>query len=188
MISANASGEVSPTATPPRRRGVGLAVVGLLVVGGVLGAVAWVVGPGAGTATATFQVMDHTSDEVVFERELPIGSDLELEHVHSVTKRPVQERFSVGDDTTLLLEELIFDDFGPNLPAGPEAVGDHASWSKVDGVYHVDHHGQEIGSVPLMVGSASVDHRLHFHDGEQLRLLDVARSGSRVELRVGDHG
>lgn len=188
MSPATEIGEASPPATPPRRRGIRLAIVGLLAVGGAIGTAGWLLGPDAGAASTTFEVFDHTAEEVAFEREIAVGSDLELAHVHSVTKRPVQERFSVGDDTTLLLEELSFDDFGPNLPAGPEAVGDHATWTKVDGVYHVDHHGQEIGTVPLMVGSASVDHRLTFHDGEQLRLLDVVDAGTRVELRVGDHG
>jgi hypothetical protein len=184
VTSVTVEGEASRDATPPRRRVVAVsaaAVTALVVV-----SVGWLLGTAGGPASTTFEVFDHGHGEVVYDRELPIGSELVLEHVHSVTGRPVQERFGVGDASTLTLEQLTFDEFGPNLPAGPDHVPEHASFHDDGGTYRIEHHGLEIGVVPLMVGADRVDHRLQFEDGERLRLLDVVRSGSRVELRVAD--
>ncbi len=186
MTSVTAVGEASRDATPPRRRVVvacAATAAALVIVSG-----GWLLGSAGGSASTTFEVFDHRDGAVVYERELPVGSELVLEHVHSVTGRPVQERFGVGDASTLTLEQLTFDEFGPNLPAGPAHVPDHASFHDDGGTYRVEHHGFEIGAVPLMVGGDRVDHRLQFEDGERLRLLDVVRSGSRVELRVADRG
>jgi hypothetical protein len=83
------------------------------------------------------------------------------------------------------MEELWFDEFGPNLPAGPEQIGSVTTTfhREADG-FRVVHHGRLLPTVPLRVGSASVDHVLTFIDGADLRLLEIARAGAYVELRV----
>jgi hypothetical protein len=130
-------------------------------------------------------VYDHAQGRVVFERGLSVGDEIMLEHVHSVTKRPVRETFSVLDANTVALEELWFDTFGANLPAGPEETGDTTTtFIHEGGAYRVLHHSKPLGVVPLRVGSPEVDHTVTFEDGSQLRLLDVAGRGAHVELRV----
>lgn len=148
------------------------------------------VGDGAaGASTATLGVIDHDTGEVVFQRQMAVGETFELRHMHSVTGREVAETFSVLDEATLAIEELRFDEHGPNLPAGPQHVGEHATYETDGGLVRVRHHGHPIGTLPLMIGSEGVDHTVIFEDGARLRLLDEVRRGSRVELVLeGDDG
>jgi hypothetical protein len=170
-------------AAPPRRRLSGsVAAAALVAVAATALVVAWL--SAGGPATAQLEVRDGEAGTVVFARPMAAGESFQLTHTHSVTKRPVVETFSVADAETLALEELWFDEFGPNLPAGPEQLGDHVTFLHEDGAYRVLHHGFRIGTVPVRVGSPPVDHVLTFADGERVRLLDIARAGAWVELGV----
>jgi hypothetical protein len=134
----------------------------------------------------TFGVWDHELGQVAFDREVVIGDRVVLEHTHSVTGRVVRETFSVADHGTIALEELWFDAPGPNLPTGPETLGDRTTtFLEEDGAYRVLHDGAPLGTVPLLVGSEDVDHVLVFGDGQRVRLLDVARAHQRAELFAG---
>ncbi len=183
--------EASPgtPATPPRRRlRAGATAAAFAAAAVAAGLAVWLLAatPGQTPTATTFQVVDHPAGVTVYERELRVGERFRLEHTHSVTRRPIIETFSVPAADTLALEELWFDEPGPNLPAGPEQMGGTTTtFTSDDGAFRVLHHGHEIGTLPLMVGGADVDHVLEFADGERLRLLDVTRSGSRVELLVG---
>jgi hypothetical protein len=156
-------------------------VVTALAVG--VGTVVWAGTTGAPETSLT--LVDHDTGDVVFERRVEVGETFELRHTHSVTRREVVETFSVLDVATLAIEELLFDEHGPNLPAGPQHVGEHATYETDGELVRVRHHGHAIGTLPLMVGSESVDHTVIFEDGSRLRLLDEVRRGSRVELRLG---
>lgn len=194
MSQSNAVAEGPPEAAAPGRRrarwrGAPVRAVAAVLAVAALAATAWLAGSAPATdGTTMLAVVDHGSDAVVFERDLEVGEAFELRHTHSVTRREVVETFSVADETTLALEELVFDAHGPNLPAGPEHVGPHVTYETEGGVVRVRHHSHPIGTLPLMVGSAEVDHTVVFADGERLRLLDVVRRGSRVELLVGGEG
>jgi hypothetical protein len=158
-----------------------LVAVTTLAVG--VGAAVW--GGATGAHSTNLTLVDHDTGDVVFERRVEVGETFELRHMHSVTRREVVETFSVLDEATLAIEELLFDEHGPNLPAGPQHVGEHATY-EIDGdLVRVRHHGQPIGTLPLMIGSESVDHTVIFEDGSRLRLLDEVRRGSRVELLLG---
>ncbi len=153
-----------------------------------LGVMSWYTSssPGAATGATTFEVFAHGEDEVAYARELVVGERFRLEHTHSVTRRPVIETFSVQDASTIAIEQLWFDEPGPNLPAGSEPLGDgRTTFLQEDGAFRVLPHGYPIGSLPLMVGGPGVDHTLVFADHERVRLLDVVRRGERVEMMVG---
>lgn len=130
-------------------------------------------------------VVDHGRDEVVYRRPVTAGERFELRHVHSVTRRPVRETFSVAGAEGIAMEQLWFDEFGANLPAGPETIGEvTTSFERTADGFVVDHHGRLLPTVPLRVGGPSVDHVLIFADGQRLRLLTVADRAAHVELRV----
>ncbi|MFW6203469.1 MAG: DUF1850 domain-containing protein [Actinomycetota bacterium] len=129
-------------------------------------------------------VVDHDTGEALYARPVEVGERFVLEHTHSVTKRPVLETYSVAAADAIALEELWFDEFGPNLPAGPEQLGGEVSFLHEDGGYRVLHHGYVIGEVPLRVGGPEVDHSLTFADGERIRLLDFVPRGAWVDLEV----
>lgn len=133
-----------------------------------------------------FEVRDQRTGEVYYSRPIEVGETFDLEHTHSVTRRLVVETFSVLAADTIAIEEMWFDQKGPNLPTGPEQLGDGETTFiyEYDGSFRVIHHSYPLGTVPLLVGSESVDHTLTFADGERLRLLDVAERGAAVELTV----
>ena len=180
------SGSAGERSSGPRlvgRRWLAAAVVSAILVTVVVWALIAAMTP----TTARLVVWDHGEEEVAFARELAVGETFRLEHTHSVTRRTVVETFSVQDEVTIAIEELWFDEPGPNLPAGPEPLGDGTTtFLQEDGAFRVLHHGHPIGTLPLMVGGPDVDHTLVFPDGQQVHLLDVVRRGERVEVMVGD--
>jgi hypothetical protein len=182
--SAEVRRERSGSPFSPARRRL-LAIVTAAVMVAAAAAVVWL-WPGA--SGLRLAVVDRGTGqgpgEVVYERAVEPGEAFVLEHTHSVTRRVVRETFSVLDGETIALEELWFDEFGPNLPAGPEVFDHEVTWLHEEGAYRVVHHSHPIGVVPLRVGSAEVDHTLTFADGEQIRLLDIAPRGAWVDLVV----
>lgn len=48
------------------------------------------------------------------------GTDLCFTWIHSVSKRPVSETYTIDTDGSLRLLEMAFDHEGPNLPSSPE--------------------------------------------------------------------
>ena len=141
-----------------------------------------------GLPTSTEPVLvlrDADTGTELHRRDVELGERFELRHTHSVTRRPVVETFGVDDAPSLTLEGMVFDHPGPNLPTGPERFGDRmTSFTTVDGVYRVDHHGYPIGRVTIRVGTPAVDHTLAFSDGATLRFLDLTRAGGGIELEV----
>ena len=175
----------------PRLRGAPARVVMaiIVVITLALGVGSLIAGGAEDAHTTGLAVVDHGTGKVVYERRMEVGETFELRHTHSVTGREVVETFSVLDEATLAIEELRFDEHGPNLPAGPQHVGAHATYETDGDLVRVRHHGHPIGTLPLMIGSEGVDHTVIFEDGARLRLLDEVRRGSRVELVLeGDDG
>ncbi|QGG46615.1 DUF1850 domain-containing protein [Heliorestis convoluta] len=130
-----------------------------------------------------FQVRLFRSGEVIFERFLPFDSLVTLHYIHSVTKRPVEEDYGVRVDGRICLLEMRFDDFGANLPVGPEVTATERTIFLVeDDHYKVIYPNRCFERVPLRIGQVIADHRLLFEDGQTLRLLDLAPGGSYVEF------
>lgn len=176
----------SATAAPPRGRRRGVALL-LVLAATVAGFAAWQLVTPA-TDTVALQIWHQRDEVVLYERTVDLESSFVLEHTHSVTRRPVRETFSVQRGPIIAIEELWFDEPGPNLPSGSEPLGDGRTTFLHEGrTFRVLHHGYPIGAVPLLVGSDEVGHVLKFEDGE-VRLLDVAPRGAPVELRVSPNG
>ncbi|MQA26969.1 MAG: DUF1850 domain-containing protein [Micromonosporaceae bacterium] len=138
----------------------------------------------AGSGGLRLEIWDAGAARIAHTRQVTSGERFTLRHVHSVTHRPVKETFSVTADG-IAMEELWFDTFGANLPAGPERIGDVTTTFLVeDGGYRVLHHGRLMPTVPLLAGRPHVNHELFFADGVRLRLLDLVAPSTSVELRV----
>ena len=183
-VSSPGAGELvrpESLAAPVRRRTRAVAI-GLTLMAMATAAVIWT--QSSGGDGPRLVVIEQPAGDVVYERSIEVGDTFVLEHTHSVTKRLVVETFSVADTETIAIEELWFDEFGPNLPAGAEVFDHDVTFLHEDGAYRVLHHGFEIGLIPLRVGSPDVDHVLIFADQERVRLLDIARRGAWVDLVV----
>ncbi|WP_238580892.1 DUF1850 domain-containing protein [Streptomonospora alba] len=155
---------------------------GLLAVG-LLGGLAAAAQPGG--RRLRFVAADAGSGRVVLSVPVAAGERVTLRYTHSVSKRPVEEEFSISATGGLLMQEMRFDTFGANLPAGPEHIGSTTTTflRERDG-YRVLHHGRPLGDVQLMVNSSRSGQVLLLPGGERVRLLDVADYGTRVELSV----
>jgi hypothetical protein len=155
--------------------------------GGVVVGAVVMVGAGSGDGGTTplrLEIVDDGRSQVVHSRTVAPGETFQLAHTHSVTRRTVVETFSVTAEG-VAMEELWFDEFGPNLPVGPEEInGARTTFLTENGSFRVLHHGRLLPIVPLRVGSPEVDHVLTFADGTRLRLLEVAAPAAYVELRV----
>ncbi|MCA1960923.1 MAG: DUF1850 domain-containing protein [Desulfomonile sp.] len=58
------------------------------------------------------------------------GAELRLTWIHTVSRRPVAETFTIDQDGSICLREMAFDHEGPNLPSGPE---DGTNWRIEEG-------------------------------------------------------
>ncbi len=186
ITRAAVQGRTSAVSTSPARRRTPRTVASVAAAALATATVVTVALLVPGDRTPQLEIHDHSGDTVTRVRSVEVGETFALVHTHSVTGRPVVETFSVLDADTLAIEELWFDEHGANLPTAAEPLGDGmTTYLEVEDGYRVLHHGHPIGSLPLIVGSPSVDHVMRFSDGEELRLLDVARAGARIEVRVG---
>ena len=71
---------------------------------------------------AQFQIKDYYTKDLIYSRTMKVGETFTLKYIHSVTKQPVYEVYSIKDKNTLSVIEMRFDTFGPNLPVGPEVL------------------------------------------------------------------
>jgi hypothetical protein len=182
--AATASGT---TAATPRPRAPWRARVPwrVLLVGAVVVTLAVALLASWGGGDTVLVLRDPDTGRELHRRPVAVGERFELRHTHSVTRRPVVETFGVDTTPGLTLEGMVFDHPGPNLPTGPERFGDRlTSFTTIDGVYRVDHHGFPIGRVTIRVGTPSVDHTLAFADGTATRFLDLTRAGGAIEMEV----
>lgn len=83
------------------------------------------------------------------------GSEFTLTWTHSVTLRPVSETYQVGPSGQLILREMVFDHFGPNLPSEPERG---TSWRIERDRIVVTGYSERYSQ--LNIGVASRDHTL----------------------------
>lgn len=132
-----------------------------------------------------FQIRNHDTDEILFQKKLLQNSEITLQYIHSVTKQPVYEIFTVWDKNTLALKEMRYDSFGANLPVGSEQLSNETTTFIVaDNYYKILYENRKFARVPLRVGKVIANHMLVFEDGTQLPILDVATGGEYVEFYV----
>jgi hypothetical protein len=131
------------------------------------------------------EVLDHDRGAVAVRHPVAVGDEFELEHTHSVHRRPVVEVFSVDASGQVAMEEMRFDRMGANLPFGEETVeGVRTTFIDDGDTFRVLHHGRPLGTVPMRVGGQDVDHVLRMPGGRVIRFLDHAPRGTFLELRI----
>lgn len=106
------------------------------------------------------------------------GDRFTLRWTHTVTLRPVEEEYEVGEGRRLLLRTMRFDQHGPNLPAGPE---EGTVWQVERDGWVVT--GYQIDLDRLNLGLSHIDHRLRA-GGRELDLIRAAGPNGLVRLEV----
>lgn len=76
------------------------------------------------------------------------------------------------------MEQMVFDEFGPNLPARPEF---DQEWIIADGKFTVTNYDLVFNRVPVTIGAVIANHTLHYRD-KIIPLKDVYKPGGYVHI------
>ncbi len=106
------------------------------------------------------------------------GARFTLRWTHTVTLRPVEEEYEVGVDRLLHLRQMSFDQYGPNLPAGPE---EGTVWRVEPDRWVVT--GYQIHLERLHLGLSHIDHRLLI-GGRELDLIRADQPNGSVRIQM----
>lgn len=100
--------------------------------------------------------------------------------IHSVSKQPVFETYVIQGDLRISIYEMLFNENGPNLPAGPEQG---TKWDIKDGTFRVYNYSIVFDEVPVRIGQVIANHTLLYKNIE-LPLKDVSKPGGFVRIKV----
>ncbi len=60
------------------------------------------------------------NNQLLYQLRMNPNDSFSIHWIHSVTKQPVIETYYVQEELTIGIKEMLFNEHGPNLPAGPE--------------------------------------------------------------------
>ena len=127
------------------------------------------------------QILDGSKGmDVVYETRTNIYDKFTVKWIHSVSKQPVLETYEIQEDLRIKIHEMIFNENGPNLPAGPEQG---TKWEIKDGKFRVYNYSLVFDEVPVRIGQVVADHTL-IYDNIVLPLKEVSRPGGFVRIRA----
>ncbi|OEF97543.1 hypothetical protein BHF68_04880 [Desulfuribacillus alkaliarsenatis] len=130
-------------------------------------------------------IVDGRTKDLLYNRNIEVEETFTLEYIHSVTNRRVFEEYRVYNEQQIEIYEMRFDEFGANLPVGPEQVdGFWTEFIVSDEYYIVRYQNRLFDRIPLQVGIVVADHTIVFADGERLRLRDIITDRSFIEILV----
>ncbi len=127
------------------------------------------------------QILDGSKGTtVLYETKTNIYDKFTVKWIHSVSKQPVLETYEIQEDLSIKIHEMIFNENGPNLPAGPEQG---TKWEIKNGEFRVYNYSLSFDEVPVRIGQVIADHTLIYND-IVLPLKDVSRPGGFVRIKV----
>ncbi|MDW7675686.1 MAG: DUF1850 domain-containing protein [Bacillota bacterium] len=122
---------------------------------------------------------------MIYQKPVKIGASFTIAYIHSVTNQPVYEQFIIESKNVMTLTEMRYDSFGANLPVGPNKLEKETTEFIVeDGYYLIKYQNRKFNSFLLRVGQVVADHTLIFESDNKLRLQEIVKPGSSVELFV----
>ena len=118
------------------------------------------------------------TEELVYQQKAKLGDTFDVKWIHSVTKQPVIETYQLVDIGQIPITKMVFDEFGPNLPARPEF---NQEWIIADGKFTVINYERIFERVPVTIGAVIANHTL-IYNGQITPLKDVFRPGGYVHI------
>jgi len=103
-----------------------------------------------------------------------------IKWIHSVSKQPVLETYEIQENLRIGIYEMIFNENGPNLPAGPEQG---TKWEIKDGLFRVYNYSLIFDEVPVRIGQVVANHTLLYKNIE-LPLKEISKPGGFIRIRV----
>ncbi|MDW7671812.1 MAG: DUF1850 domain-containing protein [Bacillota bacterium] len=108
------------------------------------------------------------------------GDTFHITWTHSVTNQPVKEVYQINDNLMIGIQEMFFNEHGPNLPFGPEGG---TQWEIRDGMFRVYNYDTVFEALPVRIGQIVADHTLYYQE-HIIALREVSRPGGFVMIRA----
>jgi len=124
------------------------------------------------------EVRADATEELIYQQQAKIGDFFDINWIHSVTLQPVIETYQLEAPGKIPIVKMVFDEFGPNLPAHPEY---DQKWIIEDGKYTVVGYELIFERVPVTIGAVIANHTL-VYNGRRTQLKDVFRPGGYVHI------
>lgn len=118
------------------------------------------------------------SERLVYQQQAKPGDTFDVVWIHSVTLQPVIETYQLDAPGRIPLVQMIFNDNGPNLPAGPEF---NQKWTISNGKFIVSDYDRVFERVPVTIGAVTADHTL-LYKGKSVPLKEKYRPGGYVHI------
>lgn len=118
------------------------------------------------------------TEQLVYQQRANVGDFFDIQWIHSVTLQPVVETYRLEAPGKIPIVKMVFDEFGPNLPAHPEF---NQYWIIEDNKFTVMGYDLIFEKVPVTIGAVIADHTL-VYNGIKTPLKDVYRPGGYVEI------
>ncbi|WP_283408806.1 DUF1850 domain-containing protein [Anoxynatronum buryatiense] len=106
------------------------------------------------------------------------GETFTIIWTHSVTRQPVTEVYRLNDDLTIGIEEMLFNEHGPNLPSGPEGS---TLWEIKNGMFRVYNYDMVFEALPVRIGQMVADHTLVIRH-KTIPLQELSRPGGFITI------
>lgn len=119
-------------------------------------------------------------NEVIYQSTVKKNDEVTVKWTHSVSIRPVYETYSLNDDLTFDVKEMIFDTYSANLPSQPEG---ETKWEFKDDSIRVYNFDLEFEEIPVVIGAVRANHILLFKE-DKIVLKDRYKPGGYVKVRV----
>lgn len=119
-------------------------------------------------------------NKVLYQVRIDPKDSFSIHWTHSVTKQPVIETYYVQEELTIGIKEMMFNEHGPNLPAGPEGG---TKWEIRDGMFRVYNYNVSFDKLPVRIGQEVADHTFCFSH-QEVPLRELASPGGFVEIEI----
>lgn len=119
-------------------------------------------------------------NNVLYQTRTKLNDKFTVRWIHSVSKQPVLETYMIQEDLSIKIYEMIFNENGANLPAGPEQG---TKWEIKDGKFRAYNYSVVFEEVPVRIGQVVANHTLNY--GQiSLPLKKLSRPGGFVRIRA----
>ncbi|SFH91563.1 hypothetical protein SAMN05192551_104158 [Tindallia magadiensis] len=127
------------------------------------------------------QILDPAKDDqLLYQERIEPGNSFSIHWKHSVTKQPIIETYYIQQELTIGIREMLFNEHGPNLPAGPEGG---TKWEIKDGMFRVYNYNVSFKRLPVRIGREVADHTFYY-DHHEVPLRELASPGGFVEIEA----
>ena len=124
------------------------------------------------------EVRTTKNQNLIYQQLAKTGDEFSICWTHSVTLQPVIETYKLEAPGEIPLVRMVFDDFGPNLPAHPEF---DQRWAFDKGKIIVTNYDRVFEKVPVTIGAVIANHSLSYNN-KKVVLAEKFRPGGLVEI------